>query len=240
MEEKVIIRNTSYNFKKCFRVIAITFAIICALIIVCMFLAAFFGGMNSFDESYDVYLEHKGQNFPCRRWRYDHMGYCYDCDVVFEYSKVGYAFSNTIDADVWLFSGFVLLAYAGVLLVAGLICLMLRSYELTVTDKRVYGKVKFGRRVDLPIDSISSVGTAWFKSLSLATSSGKVSFAMLKNRDEIHSIVSQLIANRQKQTVNSEMGQSCTDELKKYKELFDSGVITQEEFDAKKKQLLGI
>ena len=33
---------------------------------------------------------------------------------------------------------------------------------------------------------------------------------------------------------------STTDELKNYKELLDSGVITQEEFDAKKKQLLGL
>ena len=33
---------------------------------------------------------------------------------------------------------------------------------------------------------------------------------------------------------------SSADELKKYKELFDSGIITQEEFDAKKKQLLGL
>ena len=30
------------------------------------------------------------------------------------------------------------------------------------------------------------------------------------------------------------------DELKKYKDLLDSGVISQEEFDAKKKQLLGL
>ena len=30
------------------------------------------------------------------------------------------------------------------------------------------------------------------------------------------------------------------DEIKKYKELLDSGAITQEEFDAKKKQLLGL
>ena len=30
------------------------------------------------------------------------------------------------------------------------------------------------------------------------------------------------------------------DELKKYKDLLDCGVITQEEFDAKKKQLLGL
>ena len=33
---------------------------------------------------------------------------------------------------------------------------------------------------------------------------------------------------------------SPADELKKFKELLDSGVITQEEFDAKKKQLLGL
>ena len=33
---------------------------------------------------------------------------------------------------------------------------------------------------------------------------------------------------------------SSADELKKYKDLFDDGVITQEEFDAKKKQLLGL
>lgn len=33
---------------------------------------------------------------------------------------------------------------------------------------------------------------------------------------------------------------SAADEIKKFKELLDSGVITQEEFDAKKKQLLGL
>lgn len=33
---------------------------------------------------------------------------------------------------------------------------------------------------------------------------------------------------------------SAIDEIKKYKELLDMGIITQEEFDAKKKQLLGL
>lgn len=33
---------------------------------------------------------------------------------------------------------------------------------------------------------------------------------------------------------------SAADEIKKYKELFDSGVITQEEFDTKKAALLGL
>ena len=41
-------------------------------------------------------------------------------------------------------------------------------------------------------------------------------------------------------TVDEGSHQSNADELKKYKELLDSGVITQEEFDAKKKQILGL
>ena len=46
---------------------------------------------------------------------------------------------------------------------------------------------------------------------------------------------------RQAQSNNGNSGAvSSADELKKYKELLDSGVITQEEFDAKKKQLLGL
>ena len=44
-------------------------------------------------------------------------------------------------------------------------------------------------------------------------------------------------ANSSKQIVSSI---SVADEIKKYKELADLGIITQEEFDAKKKQLLGL
>lgn len=33
---------------------------------------------------------------------------------------------------------------------------------------------------------------------------------------------------------------SSVDEIKRYKELLDTGILTQEEFDAKKKQLLGL
>ncbi len=44
-------------------------------------------------------------------------------------------------------------------------------------------------------------------------------------------------ANESKQIVYQA---SPADELKKYKELLDSGIITQEEFNAKKKQILGL
>ena len=62
---------------------------------------------------------------------------------------------------------------------------------------------------------------------------------------EIHNCVSDLLIERQTKptaatAIKQEAPKSDADELKKYKELLDSGIITQEEFDAKKKQLLGL
>ena len=44
----------------------------------------------------------------------------------------------------------------------------------------------------------------------------------------------------EERVVNISAPQSNADELKKYKDLLDADIITQEEFDAKKKQLLGL
>ncbi len=46
--------------------------------------------------------------------------------------------------------------------------------------------------------------------------------------------------NQSQQVINNIQEASNADELKKFKDLLDSGVITQEEFDAKKKQLLDL
>ncbi len=120
-----------------------------------------------------------------------------------------------------------------------------RKITLTVTDKRVYGTTAFGKRVDLPLDMISAVGTGMFKSIAVTTTSGTIKFSFMENRDAIHDAISKLLVNRQDKpvstaTIKQEFSQSNADELKKFKELLDSGVISQEEFDAKKKQLLGL
>lgn len=41
-------------------------------------------------------------------------------------------------------------------------------------------------------------------------------------------------------TLSAEPGNTSADEIMKYKQLLDAGAITQEEYDAKKKQLLGL
>ena len=64
---------------------------------------------------------------------------------------------------------------------------------------------------------------------------------ILVNAQFIHVAISELLINLQKTEDRTvEVKSSNADELKKYKELLDDGVITQAEFDAKKKQLLGL
>jgi hypothetical protein len=117
---------------------------------------------------------------------------------------------------------------------------------MVVTDKRVYGRANFGKKINLPFDMISSVGTSAFKGISVATSSGRISFWLCKNKEDVFNVISNVLLERQ-ENKNNELSfakhdapQSEADELKKYKDLLDSGIITQEEFDAKKKQLLGL
>ena len=150
---------------------------------------------------------------------------------------------TTFDYDA--LGGFLLYAFVISLIVGLVIFFQCKGNELTVTNKRVYGRGGFGKRVDLPFDSISAVGTGMLKSLAVTSSSGAIKFAWLQNRDEIHEAINKLLVERQSKpaaqtTIKQEIPQSAADELKKYKDLLDSGTITQAEFDAKKKQLLGL
>ena len=131
--------------------------------------------------------------------------------------------------------------------ITGIVYWATAGCEIAVTDKRIYGKVAFGKRVDLPLDSVSAVATTSVltQGVSVSTSSGRITFLYLAKKEEIASKIRELLVERQNKvtastTIKQEIPQSNADELKKYKELLDSGVITQEEFDAKKKQLLGL
>ncbi len=114
----------------------------------------------------------------------------------------------------------------------------LSSYELIVTDKRIYGKSAFGHQVDLPVDSISAIASSWLNGIAIATSSGRIEFLLIKNRDDVRNVINKLIIERQEG--KKPENHSDHDDLLKYKELLDSGIITQEEFNAKKKQILGL
>lgn len=135
----------------------------------------------------------------------------------------------------------------GLLVFLGIFNKLTSQNEISVTDKRVFGQAAFGKRVDLPLDAISAVGTSAFKAISVSSASGVIKFYLMENQADLHKAISGLLVNRQTKdaavahtTIKQEIPQSNADELKKFKELLDSGIITQEEFDAKKKQLLGL
>lgn len=121
--------------------------------------------------------------------------------------------------------------------------LSLKRCSLTVTTMNVRGRTMFGKEVVLPLNQISAYTTKkWFSTIAVATSSGMTKFALIGNYQEIDEVLAKLINERQMsqtaQVPQEQTGSSNLDELKKLKELLDAGIITQEEFDVKKKELL--
>ena len=215
-EEKIIIKGERYNIKKISLIwLAVTAAILLPLSLII------------YQSMYDTaYYFHKDHSF------------CVVCGNYYSTSEA----CATADARYYLWFTLFIPAIISFLLLS-LFFLLTYFIEIIVTDKRVYGKTYFGRSVDLPFDSISSVGSSWLKGVAVATSSGKISFILLKNAQRIHKEITTLLIDRQNKKEQEKpvlVSNSNADELKKYKELLDSGIITQEEFDAKKKQLLGL
>lgn len=163
----------------------------------------------------------------------------------------GYYYS-TFDFDDFLIGTIIIFAVltAVLFLVFVLARFFLRNYDMTVTNKRVYGKIKMGNQVDLPLDSISAISKISFMyGISVTSSSGQIKFYGIKNWDEMYSAINKLLIERQnnRNSLSSSAPISApakaigsSEDLVKLKELLDMGIITQEEFDAKKKQLLDL
>ena len=118
------------------------------------------------------------------------------------------------------------------------------QYELYATETKIIGKTLLGKRVDLPIAHISAIGMGWGKRITVTSASGHITFFGVLNQKEINETLTALIKekeqkNYEKSTVITQ-SQSNAEELAKFKDLLDAGIISQEEFDAKKKQLLGL
>ena len=233
MEEKILIKSERYNISK--------FLIVFVIIGIVLSVISYVTELEDAKTIYDSYYEHC-QDLQCG-WPYEYYEKCYACEGIRFLgdeclSESEYAAALVMREDI----GIVILPALICAAISFIIYLWLRSYELTVTDKRIYGRVAWGKRVDLPNDSISATATiTTWKGVSVSTASGRISFLVMKNAEEIYKTINELLIKRQSKptattTIKQEIQQSNADELKKYKELLDSGVISQEEFDAKKKQ----
>jgi len=140
----------------------------------------------------------------------------------------------------------------GVFLPIGVLFLVLArcSSSIIVTDRRVSGKTGWGKQVDLPLRQISAVSKQSNNTLGVSTASGLIKFSRLENAEAVYQVLTGLINEMQTQASIASSAapapapviQQSTDadELAKFKALLDSGAITQEEYDAKKKQILGL
>ena len=187
--------------------------------------------------SYFVYLTGEGYY----SYYYGTVPYTLVYDSFFEFF-----FCSAIDFyqydDFWFFVVPTFIGVVGVAL-AFFFKWEMSHCSLTVTNIRVTGKASFGKSVDLPLNQISAVALGTLSRIAVATSSGKVYFWFIENRNEVHSILTNIIGKVQIESAYNQSQNapiSNADELKKYKDLLDSGAITQEEFDEKKKQLLNL
>lgn len=126
-----------------------------------------------------------------------------------------------------------------------IIFLTVRKSSIIITENNVKGTAIFGKEVVLPLYMVSAYSTRdLFSTIAVATSSGITKFSMIKNYKEIGNELSRLINERQDKTkINQQenlTSNSSFDEIEKLETLLDKNIITQEEFDAKKKQLLGL
>ena len=118
-----------------------------------------------------------------------------------------------------------------------------RNNCITLTNYKITGVYNRHLSLNIPIDSISSVSKGWQGSLCITCAGNKYNISFVGNRDDFCSSLNELLSKRTQQTMSehsSKTSISSYEEIEKLKYLLDNGVISQEEFDAKKKQGLGL
>lgn len=128
-----------------------------------------------------------------------------------------------------------------------------KNFAYVITNKRIVMAQKkvIGENIKtVSLDNINDItftSGMVFGTLTIDTIKEKFNVALDKVRAKnIHEKVQAVLDESQKLTKSNRKQEtkanenSSADEIKKFKELLDEGILTQEEFELKKKQLLGI
>ena len=156
-----------------------------------------------------------------------------------ELSLIEFAFSDDMDSAIWIVSIAVFVLFV---VIAVLVYAFYFNQELIVNESGIKGKATIGKEINISIDRIASVKKSFLKGVIVITNGQeKIKFRLMKNHNEIIEAISKGIKTKSMNALKREnSSESSADQIKKYKELLDDGIISQEEFDAKKKQLLGL
>lgn len=84
-----------------------------------------------------------------------------------------------------------------IVIIAGFFPLFAPKGSITVTDKRIYGKMPFGKTFYFPLDSIAKVRQKAFNTILIDSSTGKVKMSNVENCDEVYKTICNLLVERQ-------------------------------------------
>lgn len=123
--------------------------------------------------------------------------------------------------------------------------------QLYVTDKRVHANIIKGmlsnQESSIPLSNITSItvdSKFVFGSIAITTSGTtiKIDDVPVAIAQEVKSIIEHLKSQGSKSESYAATKDTfdLADEIRELKDLLDEGILTQDEFDAKKKQLLGV
>jgi len=226
MEERVIVKSKSAKRKVLLR----------SLVLALIFLIVI---MVSTERYYEEIDSHENT------WQHQQaVGAGHEDDLFYEtYKRMGYLECDVCENLESEMRKEVLLAEVSAILIVLIPWLLFRKYELTVTNERIYGKASFGRFVEIPIESVTGVTSSEFlKLVTVSAYGGKTRFWCISNSNAIYIAISDLLMERRNAVKEEQDTQSSalTEKIKEYQELLLNGVITEEEYEEKRKQILGL
>lgn len=129
---------------------------------------------------------------------------------------------------------------AGLLLLITLYYIIDRENEIVISENKVI--CNHGKKItkEFLVKDIKSVELAGMKGLKIRGNGVSYKISFVKNRDEVKSVIMDKLTSIPEEKIVTITQEDSADSIAKYKKLLDSGAITQEEFEAKKKQLLGV
>ncbi len=166
--------------------------------------------------------------------------------VIYDFDFFDFYFSEFFGSCI---HGYMLIAGVIAIIVGLIIKFNTEKCEITVTNNRILGKLAHGKEVNIPLNQVTGLHSCSFDGVSVASIGNVSDFHCIANHEEVMKAISFILANPQgmgastPQRSEASAVSSSTNEaeqLKRFKDLLDSGIITQEEFDAKKKEILGL
>lgn len=160
---------------------------------------------------------------------------CWDGSEYLEY----YNFSEYyIEENIWYWFLPVYGIVFGLAFLTTIALILNKNHNIIVKKDTVTITKLFKKKADLLISDINSVETTKLKGVKIIGSGFKYNVLLLSNNEEVKEKLFKLLGETKKESKEKKEKPSAADEIKKYKDLLDSGAITQEEFDKKKKELL--